>query len=226
MLSKSEAAFRFTIQKLFATVPKVYFWTFTVKKSYPDWCYPQIWSRFFREMQNVFGDTLLGVRVVERHKRHGLHWHCLLNRRVWVGEVRRIGARYGIGRDHVAVATIEVGDYLAKYLSKQWDEETLSYAKGSRWSTIGSFRGVRVRDLQLESHLMERIKQVRAYLGWVQIPFVLVRWLSENPFATDLECKLAVHRFVPGFKARPGSWGDRDAEECHMMALADAGKCR
>lgn len=226
MLTKSEAAFRFTVQKLFATVPKVYFWTFTVKKSYPDWCYPQIWSRFFREMQNIFGDTLMGVRVVERHKTHGLHWHCLLNRRVWVGEVRRVGARYGIGRDHVAVATLDVGEYLAKYLSKQWEEETLSYSKGSRWSTIGSFRGCRVRDVELESRTMDRVKQVRAYLGERKIPFILAKWIFENPFATDFECRLRVHQLVPGFQPRHGSWGDYDGQDAHLAALTSAGKCR
>jgi len=101
--------------------PKVYFWTFTTIEPLADWQAGPVWHRFSVELCNLYGGLLRGLRVVELHAEHGIHWHALLNRRVWVGEVRRIGARYGIGR--VQAKRVR-GDgeaaikYLAKYLSK------------------------------------------------------------------------------------------------------------
>ena len=118
MWTRSEAAFRFSADRLFDLYSPVYFWTFTMTQVQCDWCYSEIWGRFVRDLSDLYGGTLHGLKVTELHKEHGLHFHALVNKRIWQGEVRRIGKRYGVGWVSVKRADYGSVDYLAKYLFK------------------------------------------------------------------------------------------------------------
>lgn len=150
-LNRSTAAFYFTCEKLFETSAHVYFWTFTFKKVYADWVYSYAFSAFYRDLSNRFGHMLLGVRVVEPHKSHGLHYHALLNQRIPMDLVRRIGSQYGIGICWVEKADFGSVHYLAKYLSKSKRKGQRLYKGIKRWATVGGFVGTRVRKMIVES---------------------------------------------------------------------------
>ncbi|MBI3417228.1 MAG: hypothetical protein HY043_18210 [Verrucomicrobia bacterium] len=173
-MTKSEAAFRLSAGKFFAETRRIYFWTFTVKRVLADWHYAQLWARFVRELEDVYGGTVQGVKVVELHKSHGIHWHALLNRRIDVREVRRIGAQFGIGRVHVKLANHGSISYLAKYVSKQFKRSQKLHAHCARWGTVGGFRGVRVQDIEVDSVFHRAVRFCQRELGLKQLPFLFV----------------------------------------------------
>jgi len=176
-MTKSEFAFRASCLKLQRQCPKLYFWTFTFRAVMPDWYYSNTWSRFIRVLQDLYGGQLRGLKVTELHKSHGIHYHCLLNQRVWVGEVRRIGKRFGIGRVHVVHADATSVPYLAKYLSKDYRNGTKLFARIPRWNTIGLFRGTRKRDVICSSPFHDAMKEFGALYPGGKVPYPLARRL-------------------------------------------------
>lgn len=194
----SEYAFRASAEKLFREEKIIYFWTFTLKSVYPDWYYGETWRRFIVDISNLYGGTLKGLKVIELHKDHGLHWHALLNKRIWVGEVRRIGKRYGIGWVYVVnhPATLGAIDYLSKYLTKGFKKEQPMYAKCSRWGTVGGFQGVRVKDVVVESEFHRRMQLAQQATGKRQFPFLFTRVMFQWNDATDDQVKQAALLFV------------------------------
>jgi len=151
-------AFRMNVDRLFESFPKVYFWTFTFRKCWPDWFYPNAWNVFSKRLQHLHGGILCGLRVVEVHEGgHGLHYHALLNLRVSVHVVRKLGKPLGIGRVHVQQCrTNKDGYYLAKYLSKR----NLLYPGMQRWGTVGGFSGVRKNNLEVDSPFHRNMRKL------------------------------------------------------------------
>jgi len=134
----------------------VYFWTFTFVKVHNEWDYSRLWKLFVQGLEYAHGNRasrgrLLGLRVVEPHEQHGLHYHALLNVRLSLHIVRRVGARFGIGRVHVdrvpsSDAPI-VAMYLAKYLAKRKEFAT----RIRSWGAIGGFLVCRGKDVEIDS---------------------------------------------------------------------------
>lgn len=156
LLTKSQAAFIMTAQTMFETWDKIYFWTFTFKDVWPDWWYPPAWNRFITELRNCHAGQLMGLRVVESFD-HGLHYHALLNIRVSVHLVRRIGKKYGIGWVDVRRCDEGAAFYLAKYLGKH----TGTLTKGMRrWGTIGGMPKVRKNDIEVDSSFHRNMKKI------------------------------------------------------------------
>lgn len=185
LMGKSEAAFRMSAHKFYQQTWKVYFWTFTCKEVHPDWCYSEIWRRFNLDLQNLYGGLLAGLKVIEFHDNHGIHWHALLNQRMYAPIVRRIGKRYGIGRVHVRKKPADEGaiGYLADYLTEDFKRTNPLYCRASRWGTVGRFKGTRVRDIEVTgSRLQEQIGWVKEMIHMEQLPYRLFQRLSENPF--------------------------------------------
>jgi len=176
-MTKSEAAFRMSCHKLFSENRRIYFWTFTNKVPVADWQAGPVWHRFSVELCNLYGGLLRGLRVIELHRDHGIHWHCLLNKRVWVGEVRRIGARYGIGRVHVERADGKGAvDYLAKYLSKK---EKPYGCRVRKWGAVGGFAAVRKVDVVVESSYHTNVKYCLGLNGGKRLSFAFVQSIMD-----------------------------------------------
>jgi hypothetical protein len=174
-MTKTIAAYVFTCAKLWESEEKLYFWTFTFTECMSDWKYSRCWSRFITEMQNMYGGQIKGIKVIEAHVTHGLHYHAILNKRLNVHEVRRVGREYGLGRVHVSrVRDKSVFDYLAKYLQKDCGE---LFDRVARWGTIGLFKGVRVKDVIVDSNLKTNVDALRA--GGVQVKFWEYQMLKE-----------------------------------------------
>jgi len=148
LYTRSAAAFVMSAEKLFAENDRIYFWTFTFVEALPDpWVMPT-WNRFLVRLRDIHGGWMRGLRVMELHPGgHGLHIHALLNLRVNVHIVRRVGRKVGIGRVHVKTCNEGAIGYLAKYLAKD-----VSRIKGARsWGAIGGFRPVTGRHLENDS---------------------------------------------------------------------------
>jgi hypothetical protein len=176
MMSKTEYAFRATCKDLYQTFEDIYFWTFTMVEVMPDWWYGLTWNKFIVQLQKLYGGEIAGVKVVELHKDHGIHWHCLLNQRIWAGQVRRLGRGYGIGRVHVKRAKEEDIDYCAKYVSKQFeDPEKKIMSQLRRWGTIG-FNPVQVRDVEIKSKFHDNMDIAKRIFGG-QVPFLFTQFL-------------------------------------------------
>lgn len=167
-MTRSEAAFHLSCEKLFDENDNIYFWTFTFTDVLDDWIYSYRWKGFARTLcQCLYGGTLLGLRVIEPHESHGLHYHALLNQRVWVRMVRRIGKRWGIGRVHVEKADRDTARYLAKYLRKGAFN---SPVRLSKWGTVGGFKAVRVQDIIVESGFNDCVKATQSIMGIKRLP--------------------------------------------------------
>lgn len=153
-LTKTKAAFLLTAESMFEKYPKVYFWTFTFYRVHPDWEASQRFTRFLNHLQKVTDKGWGGLRVAELHKEHGLHFHALVNGRIAIDFVRRVGKCYGIGRVHVCKADVKSAAYLAKYLSKQKrGPKTKTGRNMRRWGAFGNVKqhASRVSDLVNDS---------------------------------------------------------------------------
>jgi len=169
---------------------KLYFWTFTTKEVLPDWRLAPIWKRFIRDVCHLFdddgGSPLTGIRVLERHRKGNLHYHAIVNRRIPVDEVRKIGGKYGIGRVHVRKVRSNDGAlfYLAKYLGK--DRRVVG--EGCRikaWGTIGDASwSVKRSDIKVDDRFTRLVRKVK--LGVYPdkpMPLPLVRQLMRWKWA-------------------------------------------
>jgi len=156
LFKKTQAAFSLCALKLFAEHPRVFFWTFTFTNCIPDaWAMNQ-WNMMWRELSNWHGAMIMGLRVVEPHEWHGLHFHCLLAPRMSVHVVRRCAKRFGFGRIHVKRADHGSILYLAAYLTGE-----RGLTKGARsWARIGGFKGCTVRNVEVDSIFHRNIKSL------------------------------------------------------------------
>jgi len=130
---------------------KLYFWTFTFREVLPDWHYPYRWQKFIRELvHGIYGGNVAGLRVIEPHQEHGLHYHALLNKRIWVRIVRRIAYKYGIGRVQVSKGPVDIdtADYLGKYLDKK---RFGTLTRIARWHSVGNFKAIHKNNIEVIS---------------------------------------------------------------------------
>jgi len=135
---------------------RVYFWTFTFRECLPHWEALQQFRKFLNRLRWQIGGDWSGVRVAELHPGgHGVHFHCLINRRLDVNRLRKIGSWLGLGRMLVEVADQNpegCSNYLAKYLSKSKQGPRCESGRmARRWACFGPRRRTRVSDLVNES---------------------------------------------------------------------------
>lgn len=176
VFDRSEQAFRWSCDSLvnyaMMNSQKLYFWTFTFVKKMPDAFYSYHWKGFIRDVLRLYRDDrpLYGVKVTEPHRRahpgsvwRGLHYHCVVNHRIPVGEVRRIGKRYGIGRVQVSrVYDVSgVSGYLGKYLRKSFRSSQKLSPGIHRWSCLGGFDGVRVNAIHWDTPTTRACRAVK-----------------------------------------------------------------
>jgi len=198
-MRKTEFAFLSSVSRLFSECPKLYLWTFTMRKGMPDWWYARVWAEFVRKLGDLYGGQLRGVKVVELHATHGLHWHVLLNQRVWVGEVRRIGGRLGIGVVHVVRADEASAGYLAKYIGKDLDGQgQRGPLRGGvcRWGTVGGFRGCRVKDVVVDSPFHRKMEEAKKWFPTGKVPWPLASAIFQRPQADGAAVRQACARYV------------------------------
>jgi len=151
LFSKSQAAFIMSVGRLFDGGGRVYFWTLTFVNVHNDDEYGRLWTGFWKGMSVAHGSfrrwKCPGIRVIEPHESHGLHFHFLTKKRLSVHIVRRIGKRFGIGRIDVQKCDRGAGLYLSKYLGK-----SKSFGMRVRsWGAMGGFLVCRKSDVEVDS---------------------------------------------------------------------------
>jgi len=186
-------AFLFAVEEMYEHWPKsVYMWTFTFEKFQPDWRAMMRWAELKEKLFGTeYGGRLKcefpgvrGLRVVEVHPgnnfhglSHGLHFHCLLNKRVCVHAVRRIGRKFGFGRIQARRVTQEEAAYLGKYLTKKQPE----LSKGARrWGTINWPEACKVRDIKIESTFHRNIEKVQQAVKQSQLTADIIHSIFVN----------------------------------------------
>jgi len=181
-MSPSEAAFRFSVQRLFDKHPKLYFWTVTFPVLHSDWVCSKRWSAFLKHLQNLVGKGWGGLRVTELHRDHGVHFHFLCTERLAVDLVRRVGRCHGIGRIQVCRADSETGGYMAKYLSKRDGGAKTESGRGARrWAAFGDIEHTRVRDVEVitPQWSFRRNRGLSRLAYAIEVPLSRVWWCSE-----------------------------------------------
>lgn len=162
-MNRSQVAYNLSCALLFRQEQPIYFWTFTFDKLYPDWFLSRAWGDFITDLGNLYGGRLKGIKVAELHETHGIHYHALLNKRIWVEVVRRIGRRYGIGRVYVLRATPGAIAYLEQYIKPSGQSRMSPGIR--RWSTVGGFDGVKCRDIDIDSPYHRVILEMQQLTG-------------------------------------------------------------
>lgn len=176
---KSKVAFWLTAERLFKSNVHVYFWTFTFAVLHSDTEASKLFTQFLYHLRRSLGGDWGGVRVAELHKEHGVHFHALINRRLAVDWVRRIGKCHGIGRIHVCKARRDAVDYLGKYLTKQREgpRHEKSGRRMRRWAAFGPVARTRVSDLVNDSPMwVFRRKEKLGWLGFRNERLLQVCW--------------------------------------------------
>jgi len=157
LMNRTSAAFLISADTLFDMSPKVYFWTITWRETLCDWQYPRLFHGFMRDLRKKLKTNFCGLRVVEPHKSHGLHYHMLLDTRIPVDLVRKIGGKYGIGRVHVCIANPTAKMYLAKYLMKS-NPDKLHGPR--RWWRVGTWDHTPCNRIVVESVFHDNVREL------------------------------------------------------------------
>jgi len=191
-MTKTRAAFTLSARQLCEKYPRLYFWTVTFCTLKSDWEASARFSAFLNHLREVVGRTGWGgLRVVELHKEHGVHYHLLVTERLAVDLVRKVGRCHGIGR--VQVGRVweheyeEAINYLAKYLSKQkeaprtegrfeivavkdgpfveWGIKIVKPRAMRRWAAFGDIPRTKVSDMVNDSPMWVYRRENK--LGWL-----------------------------------------------------------
>ena len=184
--SKSCTAFLKSAASLWQPGLRVYFWTVTFREVRADWEQSAAFTAFLEQLRRQVDPDMGGVKVGELHPGgHGVHYHLLVNRRISVHLVRKLGRRYGIGRIFVEVADQNAGpEYLAKYLSKRGDHPLCKSGRNQRrWSCFGKVpRRCRCSDLQFENPMwLHRRAHQMPFVGYRFEPLLDKAWMRGLP---------------------------------------------
>jgi len=174
-LNRSQAAWLLSCERLFGTGKPVYFWTFTFVDVLDEWEYGKRFKLFFQALESVHGGRgcsgIRGLRVIEPHVNHGLHYHALLTKRLSVHIVRRVGARFGIGRVFVKRCNKGAALYLSKYLGKRKEFAT----RIRTWGAVGGFLACKVANVEKTSPYHTNMKRLYRgkKVGFAKATFVM-----------------------------------------------------
>lgn len=150
MISRTVAAFEFSFDKLLNETGELYFWTFTFREVMSDDDCLKAWNKLLQNHRNIW-KNYPGIRVIELHKFHGMHFHVLFNKRVPIREMLRVGEPLGFGRISCEKVKDPTGTkrYLRKYLRKDFMKD--QWRKGRRrWAGINGFQNTRCKDIEYD----------------------------------------------------------------------------
>jgi len=175
-MCKSKLAFQMSVENLFRDNSKVYMWTLTFTKAKGDDHALYCWNQVSKKIQDHF-PACRGLRVTERHPgevlfgdlelSHGLHFHLLVNLRLPIHWLDRVGRKWGFGFKFARHVSLEDALYCGKYLSKTDGKELKK--GGRKWGSIGGYKAVRVNDIEINSpfHRNFRLIQKRCRITQV-----------------------------------------------------------
>ena len=136
---------------------KLYFWTFTFRNVHSLGFAMRLWNEFLTILKRKI--QFRGVRVLELHDEHGVHFHVVTNKRYKIRTMLTLGDRYGFGRMHVARVT-DVGGgiaYLCKYLSKR---RAPCLRSVRLWAAFGDIERTRVSDIVCDSPFARVLRKI------------------------------------------------------------------
>lgn len=189
MSSNSVQALRFSVLTLVNQSSHVYLWTFTFKDALPPKVASKIWYLFMKRLCRAYPD-LGGVRVFELHpgwrqdgeeRSHGIHVHMITSMFLDVNNIREL-LNVEIGRIHVVEAKDlsdpgRLAGYLAKYVSKSFDERDGCMKRMRLWGVFGTLKPTytKVQDVTRETAFSIFVKRVRALYvkGYHSFQYVL-----------------------------------------------------
>jgi hypothetical protein len=154
---KSRSAFEFTVRKMLRQNPKLYFWTFTFREVHSLKTAMGLWNQFLTLLKRKLG--FRGVRVLELHDEHGVHFHVITNQRFPIRKILAFSSRYGFGRMDVRpVPNVEQAiRYLCKYLAKP---RAGCLRRARLWSAFGDVERTRVKDVLADTPMIRILRRI------------------------------------------------------------------
>lgn len=175
-MNRTASAFCFSVERLYEETKELYFWTFTFRNvpESDDWALEQ-WDKFLKRW-TYYGGRIHGLRVIELHKTHGMHFHVLLNKRYPIEKVLTMAWPLGFGRIEVhRVEEWEGGvkamvDYLAAYLKKGYTK-THWIGRRRRWAAMGGFKPTRCKDIEYDTafHRNKKLLYGEHQVDWKEL---------------------------------------------------------
>lgn len=171
-MNRTAAAFCFSVDKLYEETKELYLWTFTFRNvpESDEWALGQ-WKKFNERGKRDWG-KVHGLRVIELHKTHGMHFHVLLNKRFPIERVFHLAWPLGFGRIEVdAVRDMsDMKEYLAAYLRKGYVRDHW-IGRRRRWATMGGFRSVRCKDVEYDTafHRNKKLLYGERKVDWKEL---------------------------------------------------------
>ncbi len=211
---KSRAAFEHTVRKMERQSSKLYFWTFTYRDVHALKTAMGLWNEFLTMLKRKLG--FRGVRVLELHEEHGVHFHVVTDHRYKIRQILEIGPRYGFGRTDVRRVADVDGNvaYLCKYLSKR---RAPCLRRVRLWAAFGDIKRTRVVDIVSDSPMIRVLRRrmglpspEQVLQGDMTTPKDKKRRKHERSFLT---AKLDAvddyfETFDPTYKQRQAQWRD------------------
>jgi len=149
-MNLSRAAFLLSVIKLEKATGRLYFWTFTFLTCQDDDVACAKWAEMCMNARRHFAGVH-GLRVLELHDSHGIHFHLLLNKRFPIRRMLALAKPFGFGRIGVEAADDGAGDYLAQYLKPGQNAEDGLKKHRRRWGAFGGFKACRQVDVEYVS---------------------------------------------------------------------------
>jgi len=159
---KSRDAFEHPVNRMARDSARLYFWTFTYRVVHSLKEAMRLWNGFLTMLKRKIG--FRGVRVLELHEEHGVHFHVVTDRRFNIRHVLDIGPRYGFGRTNVKRVKDVEGNvaYLCKYLSKP---RSGCLKRVRLWAAFGDIKRTRVADIVTDSPMTRILRKAMSLLS-------------------------------------------------------------
>lgn len=187
---------------------KLYFWTFTYRDVHSLKTAMSLWNEFLTVVKRKI--DFRGVRVLELHDEHGVHFHVVTNKRFKIRAILDIGVRYGFGRTHVERVRDVAGGiaYLCKYLSKR---RAACLKRVRLWAAFGVIERTRVADIVVDSPF---VRMLRAAMGSPSPAELLGETTSKNASrfkrsflkALPIAWEKYLSDFDPSYRQRQERW--------------------
>lgn len=193
--NRSHQAYHYSVARLVAYAKvnnqKLYGWTFTFTEKMPQHMYRGYWQGFIRDFGNHWRNEgrmpLAGVKVTQLHKLGGIHYHAILNQRIPVGMVRRLGRKWKIGIIHAVKLGSITGarKYFGRYIGREVGGQKLARNQSS-WECMFGFAGCRVNDIKRETAYTFACRLVKQLMGR-KLTYLELRQICESQNVHDLQ---------------------------------------
>jgi hypothetical protein len=177
----------------------------------------RLWNEFLTLLKRHHG--FRGVRVLELHDEHGVHFHVLTDKRFPIRKMLDLGGRYGFGRTNVKTVKDVAGGvaYLCKYLSKR---RPPCLKRVRLWAAFGEVERTRVSDIVSDSPFVRVLRETMGIASPDEILAAGREAPKKKPVCSFMKAlSFALKRYYTSFDP------DYSSRRAHWRKLQREGAC-